>query len=84
MGAALGTTALNAISQNGTTSQFTITKNTSGIEFVAIEADCHYILLDTITGTAATPDRASTASFCAGLLGLAGIAYKRRAAQVNA
>lgn len=85
MGAALGTTALNAISQNGTTSQFSITKDTNGIEFVAIEADCHYILLDTITGQAGTvPEPRFYGILLAGLLGLAGIAYKRRAAQVNA
>jgi hypothetical protein len=83
MGTALGTTALGAISQNGTTSQFSITKNTSGIEFVAIEADCHYILLDTITGTTATPEPRFYGILLAALLGLAGIAYKRRA-QVNA
>src|SRR5271166_48562 len=72
MGAALGTTALGAISTNGTTPQFSIVKNTSGIEFVAIEADCHYILVDTVIGTAApTPEPRFYGILLAGLLGLA-------------
>lgn len=38
-----GTTTLGEISTNGTTAQpqLTLTKNTSGVEWVAIEADCH-------------------------------------------
>jgi len=85
MGAALGTTSLGAIVTDGTTPQFSITKDTNGIEFVAIEADCHYILLDAITGTAGTvPEPRFYGVLLAGLLGLAGIAYKRRAARVNA
>lgn len=83
-----GTTTLGEISTNGTTaqSQLAITKNVSGIEFVAIEADCHYILLDTITGTAGSvPEPRFYGLMLAGLLGLAGMVYqKRRAAQANA
>ncbi len=78
-------TPLGAISTSGTTAQYTLTKNTSGTEFVAIEADCHYILLDTITGTpGAVPEPRFYGILLAAFLGLAGIAYKRRAAQVNA
>jgi hypothetical protein len=83
-----GTTTAGEISTNGTTpqSQLTLTKNVGGIEFVAIEADCHYILLDTVTGTsAATPEPRFYGLLLAGLLGLAGTLYqRRRAAQVNA
>jgi hypothetical protein len=69
------------ISTNGTTPQFSLTKNTSGIEFVAIEADCHYILLDTITGTPGTPGVPEPRFYgmlLAGLLGVAGMLYQRR------
>jgi len=80
------TTSKGAISTNGTTSQFTIVKNTSGIEFIAIEADCHYLLLDTITGTApAVPEPRFYGLLLAAFLGLAGMFYqKRRAAQATA
>ncbi len=82
------TTTDGQISTNGTTPQFSITKNTSGTEFIAIEADCRYLLLDTITGpgvTAATPEPRFYGLLLAGLLGLAGMVYqKRRAAQANA
>lgn len=72
---------IGGISTNGTTPQFTITKNTSGIEFVAIEADCHYLLLDTITGTApSTPEPRFYGLLMAGLLGLAGIFFRNRRA----
>ena len=80
-------TTAGQISTNGTTPQFTLTKNTSGVEFVAIEADCHYILLDTIKGTpgTATPEPRFYGMLLAGLLAAAGMVYqKRRAAQANA
>jgi hypothetical protein len=79
------TTALGAISTDGTTSQFTITKNTSGTEFIAIVADCHYLLLDTVTGTTpSVPEPRFYGLLLAGFLGLAGMAYqKRRAAQAT-
>jgi len=84
-----GATTAGEISTNGTTaqSQLTLTKNTSGIEFVAIEADCHYILLDTITGTApiaATPEPRFYGLLLAGLLGVAGLAYQKRRAAARA
>ncbi len=80
------TTTDGQISTNGTTPQFSLTKNTSGTEFIAIEADCHYLLLDSITGTpSATPEPRFYGLLLAGLLGLAGTVYqRRRAAQVNA
>jgi hypothetical protein len=80
------TTTDGQISTNGTTPQFSITKNTSGVEFIAIEADCHYLLLDTIGGTpSAAPEPRFYGLLLAGLLGIAGMVYqKRRAAQVNA
>ncbi len=53
--------------------------------WIAIQADCQYLLLDSIVvGTTATPEPRFYGILLAGLLGLAGIAYKRRAAQVNA
>jgi hypothetical protein len=75
------------ISTNGTTPQFSLVKNTSGDEFVAIQADCHYLLLDTVTGSnwAATPEPRFYGLLLAGLLGAAGLLYqRRRAAQANA
>lgn len=79
------TTPLGAISTNGTTSQFTITKDTNGDEMVAIIADCHYILLDTITGSSTVPEPRFYGILLAGLLGVAGMVYqRRRAAQANA
>lgn len=85
-----GTTTLGEISTNGTTaqSQLTITKNVSGVEWVAIEADCHYILLDTITGAApssSVPEPRFYGLLLASLLGIAGVVcQRRRAAQANA
>ena len=74
-----------AITDSGTTSQFSVTKNTSGIEFVAIEADCHYLLLDTITGVpTSTPEPRFYGMLLAGFLGIAGMFYQRRRAQANA
>jgi len=83
-----GTTPAGSITNTGTVPQFTsFVKNTAGIEYIAIEADCHYLLLDTITGTppSGVPEPRFYGILLAGLLGLAGIAYqRRRAAQVNA
>jgi hypothetical protein len=75
------------ISTNGTTSQFSITKNTTGVEWIAIEADCHYILLDTITGAppSGVPEPRFYGLLLAAFLGLGGMVYqRRRAAQINA
>jgi len=59
--------------------------NSSTTGWIAIQADCQYLLLDTVTvGTTATPEPRFYGILLAAFLGLAGIAYKRRAAQVNA
>lgn len=78
-------TTTKSITDTSTVSQFAITKNTSGIEFVAIEADCHYLLLDTITGIpTAAPEPRFYGIMLAGLLGIAGLVYqRRRAAQIG-
>jgi hypothetical protein len=61
-----------------------LTSSTTG--WIAIQADCHYLLLDTLTITpAATPEPRFYGLLLAGLLGLTGMVYqRRRAAQVNA
>lgn len=60
--------------------------NSTTTGWVAIEADCHYLLLDelSINSPSGVPEPRFYGILLAGLLGLAGIAYKRRAAQVNA
>lgn len=74
---------IGGISTNGTTAQFTITKapGSNVTEFVAIQADCHYLLLDSITaGTvtiSSTPEPRFYGLLLAGMLGLAGL-YRRR------
>lgn len=74
-------TTTKSIADNSTVPQFTITKDTSNIEFVAIEADCHYLLLDTITGIpTTTPEPRFYGIMLAGLLAMAGLAYQRRRA----
>lgn len=71
---------------NGTSSgqlpQFSITKTTAGNEWVAISADCHYLLLDqVITSYSGVPEPRFYGLLMAGMLGLAGIyARKRQAA----
>ena len=75
------------ISTNGTAGWFSLTKDTSGTEFVAIQADCHYLLLDTITGTppSGVPEPRFYGLLLASMLGLAGIYFRnRKAAQSNA
>jgi hypothetical protein len=61
-----------------------LTSSTTG--WIAIQADCHYLLLDTLTITpAAAPEPRFYGLLLAGLLGLAGMVYqRRRAAHVNA
>jgi hypothetical protein len=79
------TTTLGAISTDGTTSQFSITKDTGSTEFVAIVADCHYLLLNSVWYNApAVPEPRFYGILLAAFLGLAGIVYnKRRAAATN-
>jgi hypothetical protein len=61
-----------------------LSSSTTG--WIAIQADCHYLLLDTLSITpAAAPEPRFYGLMLAGLLGMAGMAYqKRRAAQANA
>lgn len=87
-------TAMNEVKSNvsvgtmnggATTPQFSITTNTNStnhIEWIAIEADCTYLLLNQITETAsAVPEPRLYSLLLAGLLGLVGIyARKRKAA----
>jgi|HubBroStandDraft_6_1064221.scaffolds.fasta_scaffold213548_2 hypothetical protein len=59
----------------------------SNTGWIAIEADCHYLLLDQLAvaaGTPGVPEPRFYGILLTGLLGLAGIAYqKRRSAQAN-
>lgn len=70
--------------------QFSIVTSTTAanpIEFIAIEADCTYLLLNQITakGPSGVPEPRFYGLMLAGFLGLAGMLYqKRRAAQANA
>jgi len=60
-----------------------LSSSTTG--WIAIEADCNYLLLDSLTAsTPGVPEPRFYGLLLAGLLGLAGIGYqKRRAAQAN-
>jgi hypothetical protein len=71
---------IGGISTNGTVSQFTITKDTSGTEFVAIQADCHYLLLTQVSTDPVipTPEPGSCALVMFGMIGLAGIYLRKR------
>jgi hypothetical protein len=78
-----GTAGVGSISTFGTTDQVSLVKNTSGVEWVAIEADCHYMLLSSITGappTSSVPEPRFYGFLLAGLLGIAGMVYQRRRA----
>jgi hypothetical protein len=61
--------------------------NSTTTGWIAIEADCHYLLLDSLSvggGTPGVPEPRFYGILLAGFLGLAGMAYqKRRAAQAN-
>jgi hypothetical protein len=77
----VATAAAGTISTFGSTDQVTLTKNTSGVEWVAIEADCHYLLLSSITGAPAAsgvPEPRFYGLLLASLLGIAGVVYQRR------
>ncbi len=59
--------------------------NASTTGWIAIQADCEYMLLDTLTVTpAATPEPRFYGLLLAGLLGLAGIGYRKRSAAAQA
>lgn len=77
-----------AVTENGsnqpTTPQFSITKTTSGNEWVAISADCHYLLLDQIvTSYSSVPEPRFYGLLMAGLLGLAGIYARKRQGSIE-
>lgn len=68
-----------------TSPQYTYTANANGNLWVAIQADCHYLLLDQIgvnQPTTSTPEPRFYGFLMAGLLGLAVIMRRRFAAQV--
>ena len=75
-----GTSQPNGVS-SGQGYQFTFTKTTAGNEWIAISADCHYLLLTEMKVTTSTvPEPRFYGLLMAGMLGLAGIyARKRRA-----
>ncbi len=58
----------------------TSTTNAHPIEFIAIEADCTYLLLNQITATSPSgvPEPRFYGLMLAGFLGLAGMVYQRR------
>jgi hypothetical protein len=58
----------------------------TGAEWVVIQADCHYLLPDTIAGnTPSVPEPRFYGLKLTGLLGFAGMRFqKRRTAQANA
>jgi hypothetical protein len=59
------------ITVDGTTPQFSFNKNTAGVEWVAIEADGHYLLLDTVKGTtSAVPEPSFYGFFALAMVGL--------------
>jgi hypothetical protein len=81
--------AVGATSGGAVNPQFSITTSTTGAkptEFIAIEADCDYLLLNSITPkTSSVPEPRFYGLLLAGLFGLAGMLYqKRRAAQAKA
>lgn len=75
---------MNVGPMNGgaTTPQFSIKTNTSAlnpIEFIAIKADCTYLLLNSISvSTPSVPEPRFYGFLLAGLIGLAGVVYQRR------
>jgi hypothetical protein len=78
-----------ATSGRATSPQFSIVTSTPGtsVEFIAIQADCEYLLLNkiTTTGPSSVPEPRFYGLLLTGLLGLTGMAYqKRRAARSNA
>lgn len=70
----------SGITTTGLVSQFTITKTTAN-EFVAIQADCHYLLLNSITGTppSGVPEPSFYGFFGVAMVGLVIGARKLRA-----
>jgi hypothetical protein len=81
--------SVGALNGGATTPQFSIVTSTTSanpIEFIAIQADCKYLLLNSISASApSVPEPRFYGLLLAGLLGLIGMRYqKRRAAQATA
>jgi len=78
------TNPIGGISTTGTMPQFSITKTGTGTEFVAIQSDCVYLLLDTVTTPSVTTSSVPEPKFygwlLAGAIGLASL-YRRRRLQ---
>jgi len=80
----------NGSSQPGTSQVSGLTINgldAGATGWIAIQADCHYLLLDTLTinsPTAATPEPRYYGILLSLFLVLAGVLYQRRRAQANA
>ena len=75
----------SGISFTGTTPQFSITKS-ANTNFVAIQADCHYLLLDTITGTppSGVPEPSFYGLLAVGLIGVVFTVRRRKNAAAQA
>jgi len=74
--------SVGTLNGGATTPQFSIVTSTTSakpIEFIAIEADCTYLLLNSITATApAVPEPRFYGLLLTGLLGLAGLYARKR------
>ena len=80
-------TAISVGSLNGGASspQFSVTTNTTSLnpyEYIAIQADCTYLLLNSITesggGGQTTPEPRFYGILLVAMLGLVGIVYRKR------
>lgn len=82
-----GTVSAGQITTTGGSPQISLVRDSAATEWVAIEADCHYMLLSSITGTApmsGVPEPRFYGLLLASLLGIAGVVYqRRRTAQTN-
>jgi len=79
--------SVGTLDGGATTPQFSVTTTTTGAspyEYIAIQNDCTYLLLNSITGTpgASTPEPRFYGLLLAGLLGVAGI-LKRKQLRAN-
>jgi hypothetical protein len=64
--------------------QYSITKNLSGVQWVAIAADCHYLVLDQVkTSYNSVPEPRFYGLLMAGMLGLAAVYARKRQAAVQ-
>ncbi len=79
--------SVGALNGGATTPQFSIVTSTTSakpVEFIAIQADCTYLLLNSITAsTSAVPEPRLYSFLLVGLLGMAGL-YARKRQRVTA